>query len=283
MMRTARSFPIRPQGLAAVAAMLLGAAVLAAAPAALAQAVTPVKVERVKPAQEKAPTLRFLKENIDFIRARYDRLHQTPVAAKGGAESVDPRFLAYQQMLAQILAAQDSTAGARDEEQRRDLLQSIMQLGDLERQLDLLERLLDQQRLRLGILQDDFAGHQETALIVVLSGYPSDAPLNEISVTLDDGSSLTVPITAEQRDALRRGGIVQIVHEFIEPREQVLEVGLRGDRWPAGDSGFVTLEPVRDRITLLKLDLSGVRADQGATSIQASTWLHEARTPSRHG
>ncbi len=85
MTRTARSFPIRLHGLAAVAAMVLGAGVLAAAPPALAQAVTPVKVERVKPAQEKAPTLRFLKENIDFIRARYDRLHQTPVAAKGGA------------------------------------------------------------------------------------------------------------------------------------------------------------------------------------------------------
>src|SRR5262249_37669777 len=158
---------------------------------------------------------------------------------------------AYQQMLAAILASQDSAATARDQEQRRDLLQSIMELGDLERQLDLLERLLDEQRMRLSVLQDDFAGRQQTALIVVLSGYPVNAPLTEVSVTLDDGSAITVPLALEQRDALQRGGIVQIVHEFVEPREQVIEVGLRGDRWPAGDAGYVTLAPVRDRITLL--------------------------------
>lgn len=267
----------------ALAVLVLGAGVPGLAREGRAQAVTEVKVERAKPEKEKAPTLQFLKENIGFIRARYDRVREKPVPARGEAETVDPRFLAYQQMLLGILASQDSTAGARDEQQRRDLLQSITQLGDLERELDMLERLLDEQRARLGVLQDDFAGHQQTALIVVLSGYPGEAPLSEVSIATDDGATLTVPLTVEQRETLQRGGVVQVFHRFVEPREQVIEVGLRGDRWPGGDSGYVTLEPARERITLLRLDLSAVRPDQGATSIQASTWLHEARTPPRHG
>jgi hypothetical protein len=71
--------------------------------------------------------------------------------------------------------------------------------------------------------------------------------------------------------------VVQIFHGFVEPREQVVEVAITGNRWPAGDAGYVTLDPARDRLTLLRLDLSTLRSDQGVPSIQANTWLHDAR------
>jgi hypothetical protein len=127
------------------------------------------------------------------------------------------------------------------------------------------------------VLQEDFTGRQMTALVVVLSGYPATSPVSRVSITLEDGDTLTVPLTDEHRAALQKGGVVQVFHGFIEPREQVVEVAIAGERWPAGDPGFVTLDPARDRLTLLRLDLSTVRPEGGAASIQASTWLHDAR------
>src|SRR5689334_8283559 len=117
---------------------------------------TEVKVERIKPKKEKLATLRFLKENRDFIRARYDQLQETPIAGRASAEDLDPRFLAYRAMLAQINAAKDSVATIADLHGREELLRSVTQLGDLESQLDLMERLLATQRTRLGVLQADF-------------------------------------------------------------------------------------------------------------------------------
>jgi len=36
---------------------------------------------------------------------------------------------------------------------------------------------------------------------------------------------------------------------------------------------------MRDRLTLLRLDLSAVRKEAGAPAIHASTWLHDALPP----
>lgn len=241
------------------------------------QAPTRVKVERVRPRKEKLATLRFLKENRDFIRARFDLLRQKPDGGLGDAGQIDPRFLAYQAMLRGVFAARDSVAAADDSLQRLALLASITDLGRLESQLDVMERLLADQRGRLGILQEDFTGRQQTALVVVLSGYPAGAEVSQVAITLEDGDTLRVPLSAEHRASLQKGGIVQVFHGFVEPREQVVEVAITGDRWPGGDSGFVTLDPARDRLTLLRLDLSSVQADRGAASIEANTWLHDAR------
>jgi len=256
------------------AALLAVAALAGYVTAARAQTVTEVKVERVRPQRERHPTLQFLKENRDFIRARFDLLRQKPVDRHGRAGEIDPRFLEYDQMLAAILSARDSTATADDTRRRQELLASITELGRLEAPLDLMDRLLAEQRRRLGVLQEDFAGRQQTALMVVLSGYPGDAPVSEIAITLEDGARLTVPLSLDERESLKHGGVVQVFHGFVEPRKQVIEVGLTGERWPGGDSCFVTLDPARDRLSLLRLDLSPVEPGQGAASIKASTWLH---------
>ncbi|HYM82495.1 MAG TPA: hypothetical protein VEY91_13920 [Candidatus Limnocylindria bacterium] len=281
--RNRRRDPYTPlAGLVGVA-LLAGACVIGFAPMARGQEATSVKLERIKPKKEKHATLQFLKDNRDFIRARFDLLRQQPVERQLAAAEIDPRYLGYRDMLASILAAKDSVAAAEDARQRRDLLASVTDLGDLESQLDLMERQLGQQRERLGVLQKDFTGDQQTALVVVVSGYPKDVALSEIAITLEDGDTLSVPLSAEQQTSLRQGGVVQVFHGFVEPREQIIEVGVTSDQWPSGDSGFLTLEPMRDRLTFLRLDLSTVIPVGGAVSISASTWLHDARIPSGDG
>jgi hypothetical protein len=238
---------------------------------------TEVVVERERPAKQKPQTLRFLKENRAFIRARFDRLREKAVARRGAAAPIDPRFLTYQELLGAVHAAGDSLAAASSSLDRQELLASINQLGGLEARLDELERLLAEQRARLGILQNNFTSHQRTALIVVLSGHPAASTVSRVLVRLEDAATLEVPLTDDQRRSLAQGGIVQIFHGFVEPRQQVVEVALVGDAWPGGNSGFVTLDPARDRITFLKLDLSGVDATRGAMGMRASTWLHDTR------
>jgi hypothetical protein len=257
----------------ALIALTLGSA------AAWAAGETAVRVERIRPHAEKHVTLRFLRENVDFIRAALDRTRSRPISGDGKAIGIDPRFLAYRDLLASVALARDSVTLAEDARRRRELLRSVTELGDLEAQLDQLDRLLAEQRVRLGVLQKDFTGDQRTALAIVLSGYPVHASVSRIALTLDDGLELAVPLSADQLEALRQGGAVQIFHGFVEPREQVVQVALTDARGSSGDAGFVTLDPPRDRLTMLRLDLSAVHAGEGAPALHASTWLNDARTP----
>ena len=126
-------------------------------------------------------------------------------------------------------------------------------------------------------MQRDFTGDQRTALAVVVSGWPQGVALDQLALTLEDGPALDVPLSAAQREALRQGGAVQLLHRFVEPREQVVEIGVASQGRPAGDAGYVTLDPPRDRLTLLRLDLSQVHAGDGAAGIHATTWLNDAQ------
>jgi len=262
-------------GIAVAAALLALAATVRPARAA---AETTVRVERVRPVPEKRPTLRFLRENRDFLRAALDRTRERTLGA-GAAAAIDPRFLAYRELVAEATAAQDSVGGIAAADEKRDLLRSVTELGALESELDQLDRLLGAQRDRLRVLQGDFTGDQRTALAIVVSGAPGSgaAPLAQIVITLDDGTAFAVPLTAEQNEALRLGGAVQVFHGYVEPRSQVLAIALGGR--DSDDLGFVTLDPARDRLTMLRLDVSGVRPDQGVAGLRATTWLNDTRVP----
>lgn len=246
-------------------------------------AVTEVTVERVKPSKEKYETLRFLKANRDFIRARFDLIREKQRLVDADAGEMDPRYLAYQQMLADILAAENVASAEQDVRARQELLASISQLGTLETRLDTMDRMIADQRGRLGVLQEDFTGDQRTALMILVSGFPADAEVSEIALRVSDGDEVRVALSAAQREALRAGAAIELYHEFAEPREQVIEVTLGGSAWPAGDTGYVTLEPLRDRLTMLELDLSAVQAATGAPAMRAGTWLHDSRLPSVDG
>lgn len=273
MTRTTRR-PRRLPGLALIAMLALATAAMPAR----GDDVTAVEVERVRPRRPQVEMLRFLKENRDFIRSRFDLLRMKTVEHAGVATDLDPRFLRYPELLAAILADRDSARALDDGWKRRDLIARIAELGALEAQLDAMERMLAEQRARLGILQEDFTGDQRTALIVVLGGEPSAAALREVTVELEDGSRVTIPLHPAERERLRQGGVVQVFHGFVEPREQVIEVAFTGEGGPAA-TGFVTLEPARNRITMLRLDLAGVDGARGAAGIQGSTWLHDTKLP----
>lgn len=284
--------PMRPTACSRTVlfALALGLAAFAAPaaragdePEAEAGTVTEVRIERQRPKKHKHPTLQFLRENKDFIRARYDRMREKLVTREGEAGPIDPRFLAYRDLLASASVSRDSAGGAEVARQRHELFASITELGVLESQLDLMDRQLAAQRDRLAVLQEDFTGRQRTALVVVLSGWSAAAAPEAVTIALEQLEPVTVTLDAAQRATLERGGVVEVFHGFVEPREQVVELRLGGTAWSAHPTGFVTLEPERDRILMLRLDLSGASPEGGAPTIQATAWQHDTRVPSSDG
>jgi hypothetical protein len=237
----------------------------------------------VKPPNDKPATMRFLKANRAFIRSRFDVTHEHPVQSKGDAVAVDPRFLAYQQLLASVSAGRD-TVGADDAAARqREYLARIGELADLETQLDRMERQLAEQRDRLGVVQADFTGHPMTELIVVASGDPGESAPATLAVALDSGDTVVTTLSDDQRRTLARGGVVELYRGFVEPREQTLELTLNGGAWPAPDHGWLQLDPLRDHTTLVRFDLATARPATGVAGIRASTWLHDSRLPAGNG
>ena len=99
----------------------------ALAEVAAGQQATEVKVERVRPEKQSYATLRFLKENRGFIRARFDLLREKPVGRNGGAGEIDPGLLAYSKMLAEVMAAEDSVGAAHNAYRQR--LQQFSKFG----------------------------------------------------------------------------------------------------------------------------------------------------------
>jgi hypothetical protein len=241
--------------------------------------VTTVEVQLERPVREKLPTLQFLRANRDFIRARFDRLREQSRVERAGAADLDPRFLEYRRLLTQIAAGKDSVAVASDARERQGVFTSVEDLGKLERELDQMERLLDAQRSRLGVLQADFAGRQRTELDLVVTGGALAGRVDSVRVTLEDGTSVASALTETQRGSLQHGGALEVFRGLVEPREQVVEVALAGEGWSATGHGFVTLTPARDRLTFLKLDLSQAAPKLGIGSLTASTWLLEPAPP----
>lgn len=230
-----------------------------------------VRVERVRPARSKVETLRFLKENRDFIRARFDRLRARVLPRKAASQEIDPRFLAYRDLRTESIAAADSLALLRAARERQTLLSSVSDLGALEVRLDRLERLLAQQHERLGVLEADFTGEQRTELIVVVAGMPQDGALERIDLVFEHGETITAALDEQQRQALARGGVLEIFHGLVEPRAQIVELSIDGIGLPA-ESGFLTLAPERDRLTFLKLDLTPLGKGHGTASVRATSW-----------
>ena len=244
---------------------------------------TAVRIERIKPAREKYPTLRFLKDNRDFIRSRFDLLRERELAESGRAGEIDPRFLAYRRMIADATASHDSLARAQETSRRWELFANITDLGRLEDQLDLMDRQLADQKVRLSQLQRDFTGRQLTSLAVVLSGFPATGDPSQVTLVFEPGDTLSVPLSAEIRESLRHGGVLELCHRLVEPREQMLSIALAGERWDDSDAGFLTLDPARDQLTFLRLDLAAARPSEGASSMVASRWINDTGLEASRG
>ncbi len=251
------------------------AAVLGVAPGfATAQELeTVVDVERVKPKTPKHPTLRFLEENRDFFRGHLDDLRMREAELRRAeSRSIDPRLLDFQEMLAEIRAAQDTARAGDERARRRILLQSVQDLAELEREMDRMESLLDDQSARLARLGEDFVGEQKTTLVVVLTGVPSQGSPRTVIMENDEGDAAHILLTEMDRKSLASGGTAELLYELVEPRRQTLAISFEGGGWMHDVPYEIVVEPERDRMTFLELDLNETDPDSPGENVTARTW-----------
>ncbi len=258
--------------IAALAAATLTPLTARAADVDGANAVETIEVKRADVKEPKHPTLQFLKDNRMFIRAQIDRLRlQVKREETGEAEMLDPRYLRLKEMSASIAAARDTVHAEGIRLSERALLANVTDLGDLVAELNMLDRLLDDQRHRLLRVEDDFLAHQETALVILVRGLTGKRVPDAIVVSEDD-TSIRVELTPEQRASLAQGGIAQIYHEFVEPRTHTFDVAFEGTEWAAAPPVPVSIETARDRLTFLELDLSRLDSEREAAGLLTRVW-----------
>jgi len=230
------------------------------------------EVKRAKHKPAKHESLRFLRDNRVFIRAQLDRLRlQTTLVRTDDAQLLDERYLRLKEMSHAIAAARDTVRAGQVLASERELLASVTELAELEAELALMETILADQRQRLLLLEEDFLGHQETALVVIVKGLTGkDAP--ESIVFAEDNNFVRVNLTAEQRASLKSGGIAQIYHEFVEPREHIYQVSFSGETWSEATALTVPVEAVRNRLTFLELDLTRLDRKVDTLGLETSVW-----------
>lgn len=262
------------RNLVRLAAFCAFASVAPALPAVASEdAPAAVRVERVKPKKEKLPTLRFLRTNLDFVRGRLDLLRERPLEQDSDGRSIDPRFLAYAQLVAGARAAGDSAAAIDRSVAARELFDHVGELAALEAELDAIGRLLADQQARLGRLQENFAARPTTSLSLLVVGMPAtDAP-HGLAWIREEGDTLRVSWSDAERASLRAGGTLEAFRGLVEPREQVLELACEGPGWEDAPHAWVTLDPERGRLTFLSIDCAAVTPASGATAAQATTWV----------
>ncbi|NNE43970.1 MAG: hypothetical protein HKN12_07160 [Gemmatimonadetes bacterium] len=287
----------RPMMLRVAGALILGATALLLALAGRAAGQTPApgdlpaelpadgsayEVEQVQRSTPKHPTLGFLSENRAFFRARLDDLRTSLRDGwDGSANELDPRWLAWRDMLDDIRAARDTAAVSEEWIRRRALLNSVGELVELELEMDEMEGLLDEQQLRLSQLEEDFVGRQQTSLVVLLKGVPAAGAPRTVILQDPQGRAHRVALTDRVVASLARGGSAELFHQLVEPRDHVWQVSLEADSAgsptgsPAAGSrtGFeVALSPERNRMTFLEIDVSGWGATPG-TSPPTRWWV----------
>lgn len=227
-----------------------------------------VEIQRVQPEQPKKPTLRFLHENLEFLRARLDPLREVREMETHRVGQLDPALLRYLAVGRSLAADEQRRAELAANGADRDaLLENVRALAGLEEELDRISGLLDSATVRVGRLEDDFIIRQETILLCLVRGGAGPLP-DQITMRSEDGRTATVVIDAPDARVLQNGGMLQIWHDFVEPREQTLQLGF-GSSTRGTAIGYVQLDPVRDRLNVLEIDLS-----QGADFARAGVWSH---------
>jgi hypothetical protein len=230
-----------------------------------------VEVKRAEVKDPRHSSLRFLRDNRNFLRAQLDQLRLQTTRTTADALPLDARYLRLKEMSAAIAAARDSAAAESLLTAQRDLLESVTQLGELEMELNAIEDLLALQRERLLWLEQDFLGRQETALVILLKGMTNAQTPSAIVVGEED-EVLRVELSEAQRASLIQGGIAQIYHEFVEPRTHAIAVSFAGAAWDSVPPVEVTFETARDRITFLELDAAALRRGAPAGGLRTQVW-----------
>ncbi|MCA9729440.1 MAG: hypothetical protein R3E12_10685 [Candidatus Eisenbacteria bacterium] len=255
-----------------------------------------IEIQRVKPEQPKKPTLRFLHENLEFLRSRLDPLREVRELESHKVRELDPALLEYLALGRSLTAdTQSRSAMAANGLDRDALMASVRAIADLEDELDRISALLDSSAVRVGILEDDFVGRQETTLLCLVRG--ADAPgaggtsgfggegsasprpskniggsalPDQITLRSEDGRVAAIVLDDPDARILRDGGMLQVWHDFLEPRTQTLQLAL-GSKTTGTEVGYLRFEPVRDRLNVLEIDLT---PGAGLDAAQASLWSH---------
>ena len=231
----------------------------------------PVKIEREKPEQTKRPSLVFLRENLEFLRTQMDGVYWNPeVAAKDG-KGIDPRWLDYLEM-GQAFDEGDAALEAEDAALNRGrLLASVGELVGVEERLGELSSLLEEHEARLARLHADYVDDHVTSLVLLARGYP-DWNLDGLRLRWEDGRESVLTLDDSLEQILRSGGVVEIEHEFIEPRAQWLELAIPASTDHPALSVYFQVEPERDRLHFVQLNLESFDLGRPTSEWQAETW-----------
>ena len=233
---------------------------------------TTTEVERAHPREKVHTSLRFLHDNRVFIRAELDRLQMlTIINSEGEAAILTDRLLRLQELADAIAAARDTVDIEAAATARRGLLASVTELGELEKQLVLMEGLVVDQRNRLQVLEADFLGQQETALVILVRGLPADQRPDGLTIS-EENEHHNVPLTLGQQNSLAKGGVAQVFHRYVEPRDHTYTVAFAGEAWAEALPIEVPVSATRDRITFLELDLTDLTPDVPGSGLQAKVW-----------
>lgn len=230
-----------------------------------------IEVKRSDTRDPKHTSLKFLRDNRTFLRSQLDRLRQTRQTTSNDAQILDERLLRLKEMSDAIAAARDTVRDRDGTLAQHAIMENVTDLGALVNELTTMEALLAEHRQRLLLLETDFLGRQETALVILLRGLAGGSAPEALLVGEDD-DVVRIELTPSQRVSLEQGGIAQIYHEFVEPREHVFAVSFAGEAWRDAPPVTVTLETSRDRLTFLELDASRLDRGQVASGLVTSVW-----------
>lgn len=231
-----------------------------------------IEVKRAKHDKRKHQSLRFLRDNRDYLRSQFDLLRtEIGYERDGDAELIDDRLLRLQEMSTAIATARDTIAVELTRTTERDLLMSVEELAALEAQLNLFDQLLVDQQSRLLTLEEDFLGQQRTALVIVVRGVPESGPPTAVLLQ-EDQTTLRVELDAAESAALAQGATAQIYHEFVEPRMHRLALRLEGADYASTEAAWIDLETPRDRLTFLELDLATLNPEDPTSAPATQVW-----------
>ncbi len=229
----------------------------------------PVKVRREKPDRLKKPTLRFLQENLDFLRAQIDGLHWEADRHDADGSVVDPTWMRYLELQQAAERSVSDVERIGEESRQRELLESVAELVAVEESLQHLSSALDGHEQRLQELHEDYVEDHVTSLVILLQG-TVDPGIQMATLAREDGRVVDVSFDGAIAGSLESGAIVELDHDFVEPRWQWLELSFGGAA--SIEPVYLEIEPLRDQLNFVQIDLGSVRATSPAEEWSVTSW-----------
>lgn len=225
-----------------------------------------IEIQKEEPERPKLPTLRFLEENLAFLRARIDPLREVREREFEVKKEIDPRYLsllAMERELAQHRKAQRDAGGD-------SVVTNALAIAEVEAELDRVEDIMQSAEQRLARLETDFVQRQSTGFLCVLQGR-ENLP-DEVALHWEDGRKSVLLLGAEEHAYLAGGGLLELFHDLVEPRAQYVQLSCASES-SGRRAGYLELDPARDRLSVLELDVSEWKTGEALEQVQAQLWV----------